>query len=414
MLIYIIFIFFIFFLTFISLDKKVYRIATFLTFLVYIFFVGFRFETGFDWLGYRNEFYSLDFNNNFLDEIFSKAELYKHEPFYVFSVYVIKYFLPDFFFIIFLSSFLLYYSYKKLAITFNINVNSLLLVVLLFSLFTVSFSVIRQSIAIAFFNLAIVNWVNKKHKKLVLFLVLAFLFHFSSILYIGVFFVSIFISRIKRVDIPFKIYGIILFVGVIIPQVITFDNSTRIGKKLNYYFSHNFNGNIFEIAFNLVLYLAILLFLYVLRKKATKQLSWILHYIILSILLSLIFFSINPIRNRIFYELIILLSIYLLVHKKSMFWLKDIKLLFLYGFGSVLFIASTLKLYSIAFTPYQSYFQVWFFNDYGNGEARQEYIYFKVYKEKYLKQKAIKQNKIVEYNEMVKRLEQNANINQKK
>jgi len=414
MITYIIFILLIFILTFISLDKKVYKIATFLIFLLYIFFVGFRFETGFDWLGYRNEFYSLDFNNNFWDEIFSKAKQYKHEPFYVFSVYVIKYFLPDFFFVTLLTSLLLYYSYKKLAMAFNININSLLLIILLFSLFTVAFSVIRQSLAIAFFNLAIVSWIRNKNRQFILFLLITFLFHFSSIIYIGLFFLSLFLSRIKRIDIPFKIYGILLIVGVIIPQFLTFDNSTRLGKKLNYYFSHNFSGNISEITFTLVLYLAILIFLYVLRKRAKKELSWMVHYITLSILLSLIFFSINPIRNRIFYELSILVSIYLLVHKKSMFWLKDIKLLFLYGFGSILFIASTLKLYSIAFIPYQSYFQVWLFNDYGNGEARQEYIYFKAYQEKYLKQKAIKENKINEYYRMVRQLEKKANVNQKK
>ena len=322
MLTYIIFILLIFILTFISLDKKVYKIATFLIFLLYILFVGFRFETGFDWLPYRNEFYSLDYNNNFWDEIFSKAERYKHEPFYVLSVYVVKYFLSDFFFVTLLTSLLLYYSYKKLAIAFNINVNSLLLIILLFSLFTVAFSVIRQSLAMAFFNFAIVSWTRNKNRQLVLFLIITFLFHFSSILYIGVFLLSILLSRIKRVDIPFKVYGIILFVGVIIPRILTFDNSSRIGKKINHYFSYNYNYNISEIIFNLVFYLAILIFLYVLRKRTNEKLHWMVHYITISILLSLVFFPINSIRNRIFYELTTIVSIYFLVHKKSKFWLR--------------------------------------------------------------------------------------------
>ena len=410
MLIYLIFISLLFALNFLSLDKKLQRLGTLLFFILYIFFVGFRFETGFDWLTYRDEFNAINFDNNFWNEIVDTAKEYKHEPFYVFSIYIIKFIFRDFFFVIFFTSLFLYYSYKQLATTFKINVNSLVFIILLFSLFTVHFSVIRQSIALSCFNLAIVAWQNKRKKKIYIFLLLSFLFHFSSIIYISLLLLSILLSKVKSTATLLKIYFSTFFIGFILPRIITFDNSTRIGNKINHYLNYDTTGNLGEIVFNLVLYFGVLIFLYSLRKKVSKNLNWMTHFINLSVLFSLIFFTINPIRNRIFYELCTIISVYFLIFKKSHYWYRDFKMMFLNSLGAILFMASILKFYSISFIPYQSYFQLWIFNDSGNGEARQEFIHYKAYRDELYKAKAKKEGKLKEYYKMVDKLKRDANI----
>lgn len=405
MVIYIAFITLIGGLCFLSLDKKHYKVSSIIVFILYVIFVGFRFETGFDWIMYTTEFKTINFENTFLDEILRISKKYSHEPFYVIIVYWIKFFFKDFFFITFLTSLLLYYSYKKIAQEFKININLLILSLLLYLLFTVHFSLIRQSLAIAFFNFAIVQWNKKDIKYTVLLLIVSFLFHFSAIIYISLFTSSVLLTKYRGRKLHYKLFLGLLMAGVFLPRNINFGDKTRIGRKLNFYFSYDFDVNILEVTFTIVFYISVLLLIAKIIKKLEDKYLWMANFVVLSIIVSISFISINTFRNRIFYQMIVVVAIIVLTYGNTIFWRKELQKTLFLMFGLTLYIASIVKFYGIAYIPYQSYFQVWFFDDYGNGEERHRFIRYTRHK-----QKAIDEGCLEEYYEKLNELKKEAGI----
>ena len=113
------------------------------------------------------------------------------------------------------------------------------------------------------------------------------------------------------------------------------------------------------------------------HKKINQQHLWKINYLLLSIAISLAFFKITSIRERIFYQLVIILMLFYFSAKKHLTKrhkiISKISLLF---FACTMYVSNLVKPTKIAHMPYQSYFQVWLFNDYGNGEERQKYVRF--------------------------------------
>ena len=270
MSVYILFIFLLTGLTSLSSKKEYVRVSTFLFFVSCVFFICFRFETGSDWLIYKREFLDINFDNNFYSEIFRLSKEHSHEPFFSLSVYVLKYITNSFFYTNFLGGIFILNSYYCLSKNYNINSNYFTLILLLFLIFTVHFSIIRQSVAMAFVNFGIIAWNKNDLWKLLLFFLLAFLFHNTSIIFITIFAVSIYISRALGNKIPFVLYGLIALL-YFIPKEITVSGDHRLITKINHYFNYIYYTNPLKTIYLIGFYLLIILLITKVHKKINQQ-----------------------------------------------------------------------------------------------------------------------------------------------
>lgn len=138
-------------------------------------------------------------------------ELDNREPLYKYFLYFLHFFSDNsqYFFVIFA---LLFFSLFFYFIINRKNVNSLLLFVFFFSLFSFKsmfINILRQGLSIMFLLNAYNFYCNSKKKKTILFTILSLAFHTTSIIPILLFLIS---KKIKnyRIGIIILIFGIIL------------------------------------------------------------------------------------------------------------------------------------------------------------------------------------------------------------
>lgn len=154
-------------LIFNSAIKTNVNILQWFVFALLIFFVGFRYETGYDWAMYRNFF---EFNT-FHDGI---------EFGYVFFIKFLRYFFDDyqslFFFTALVTYTFLYFGIKKYTKHTGI---ALILFLLIPGFFLNSLTIIRQELAIAIAFYAFSFLVDRKFLNYFILMVLAFSIHYS-------------------------------------------------------------------------------------------------------------------------------------------------------------------------------------------------------------------------------------------
>ncbi|WP_353167590.1 EpsG family protein [Acinetobacter sp.] len=150
-----------------SLIKTDIQLFQKIAFIFIVFFVGFRFETGYDWAMYRNFFEYDTFHHTI-------------EFGYVFFIKFLRVFFSDFqslFFFTALATYLfLYLGIKKYT---NHSSIAVLIFVLIPGLFLNTFSIMRQELAIviAFYAFSFLR--DKKFFIYLLLMILAFSFHYT-------------------------------------------------------------------------------------------------------------------------------------------------------------------------------------------------------------------------------------------
>lgn len=163
-----------------------------------VFFVSFRFETGFDWPVYKMLFSELQSRfTGFNASCFS--ENYNQEILFVGVLGVMSQVFADYeipqaiFSLFFLASIFLLGRAFRIA-----NIALFVALALSYIILTVGFSTVRQSLAIAAFNFAIVLYLNRRHYACAALLTLCLLFQYSAAMYVFAFLLAVATSRRYR------------------------------------------------------------------------------------------------------------------------------------------------------------------------------------------------------------------------
>jgi hypothetical protein len=175
-----------------------------------LLFIAFRFETGFDWPIYKLLFSQLQTEFTGWNTSCFVAN-YNQEYLFVGMLGGLATILPEYelaqaiFSVIFLAS--LFYIGKAFKLP---NLAFFIAIALSYIVFTVGFSTVRQSLAIAAFNFAIVAYLNKRNYTSAALLIICVLLQYISIIYVFAFAVTVFTYR--RFKIPIfdaAIFGVL-------------------------------------------------------------------------------------------------------------------------------------------------------------------------------------------------------------
>lgn len=158
-----------------------------LFFVFVVWFVTLRFETGFDWPVYKGLFNEMRLGFSAF-QLSKYASAYNGEPAFLLLLGALSFIFSKYEFAQLLFSVFFLASLFALGATFSKDkVYVFIAIALSYILLTVGFSTVRQSIAIAFFNFALIFY-YKGAKALVLpALALAVLFQYSAAIYVGAF-----------------------------------------------------------------------------------------------------------------------------------------------------------------------------------------------------------------------------------
>lgn len=154
-------------------------------FLILGVFAGIRFETGQDWIPYRDYFNDLDLSLGPFDSYFSNILNLKFEIGYFFLNYYIKLLGFSYSGVFLLSSIFCAYCVYKFTSQFVLNKFYIFAIYVSYSFIILHFAQVRQSLAIGIFLLACTNYLKEQNKsKAILISLLGLLFQFSSAIYI--------------------------------------------------------------------------------------------------------------------------------------------------------------------------------------------------------------------------------------
>ncbi len=359
--------------------------STGLIFFILLVFVGLRHETGYDWPVYKQQFEyfaSVPFGS-FINEPSLVFAAYNHEVGFVLFQYILSQILPSFELAQLVYLFILLGGICFLARAFEENDIALTLVlVTLFTMFTLEMSTLRQALAIACLNFGLGFFFRGKRFVAYLLIPLGLLFHISTVIYILALFGAKFV-RGKGSILTLSAGAFAL--GLSMPLIIGFasNNLGLISLKFAYYLDKQYSSNLAEQIFMLVLFGGIIFSSFTglesLRDQrdnpdARNRMTLFRISIILSVL-ALLFFDINTIRNRIFYENIILFSVLFAGHMGR---LTKLYRLMAVMAGLLFFGAQLIKPQSIAYTPYQNYLIDLVFSFESSGQARQDELFYQV------------------------------------
>lgn len=159
----------------IAKKKKENRIFVYGTFLYVIFIFGQRWMTGEDFPNYLN-YYILNFRG--------KEFLY-----FEFQNIFVKYKL-SFSLFIFIIFFVTTFNFYRLMLKFNKNILVMIYIYLFTELFFIQMTQIRQLIAVSFFVNGYFFFINKSRVKGIIYIIIAYLFHASTLLVVPFLFFS--------------------------------------------------------------------------------------------------------------------------------------------------------------------------------------------------------------------------------
>jgi hypothetical protein len=331
-----------------------------IVFLVSLFIIGFRYEMGFDWPFYKDIFDQIGiydvrgffenfeyfhlisrFETGFLILFYFGARLFKeYELFQAFA------------------TLLFFFSFFRLGRAMGTrNIGIALVLCHLFLLFSLEFSTLRQSVAIAFFNLGFAAYLKGKRVPVALYFLLAVTMQVSSVIYIVALLIAIGAPRnvwliflaLFFMVLPASMPVFVLSVADLLP--------TAVGNKLVYYITEREYGNsLIEGGISLAFYLSVLFILtFELRRQkltAVGRRNVLLKFGIVLVVLALLLFPITTLRNRVLYELVPFLS--LLAFSETL--LRRARLRFvLFGTGTLFFSIALIQTSSFMYVPYRNY-----------------------------------------------------------
>lgn len=285
--------------------------------LVSFFFVGFRFEMAYDWPYYKDMFQYLSGYgfSGFLQNYLSIQIQYPSEVGFLFLAHAFSQFVPEyewfqaFIYLVFLASF---WSLGK-SIRCQ-NIGAALIVVHLFLLFTLEFSTIRQAFAISLFNLGLAAYLANRKTQSILLIGSSIFFQVSALIYIGALVLAAINSRkmwvtaamVLLLSIPLVFPSLLIDLFSVFPS--------RAAEKLMFYFTERqIQLNWAEVAFALVFYSLIALMSFRIARISKHidepKLILLLKFNLILAIFALLFILEHVIRNRIFYQLVIVFSL---------------------------------------------------------------------------------------------------------
>lgn len=346
------------------------KISIILLFVFSALFIGLRFETGFDWPVYKEEFQILRSVDISLESIMRYSSYFQHEFGYVALVTLSSKILLDYEQFQLLVYILLFVSLLSVSKALKVrSFSDSFFIIVSFLMFTLMMSTMRQCVAIAMINFGVSFFVREKVFKSLFFALLALSFQISSGIYILVFFAA---STLKfkggRLTFIYAALGAVI-VSVAVNYIPVFE--LPIINKLNIYVSREFSSNIYERIFFITINVVALFHSVAMLKRASKKDKFIYRSISIMSAASIALLPITTIRNRIFYENIILYSFVLY---NSPYRTNAFKYL-ISVLGIVSFASSIVKQSRIAFIPYQNYVVFSVTGEQGDGYSRQQQVY---------------------------------------
>ena len=186
------------------LDKYLY----FMAMLILLFFAGLRFDTGWDYKGYKYYYELIPTLSEYVNNIEVFQSIY-FEPGFKLLMMLAKSCGLDFYGFQFLVSLISLIIINK---SIKIEKSKLLFIFVYFTtcFLFLNMSVIRQGIAVSFLYLAVNSLFNHSNKKAIIYLLIGCLFHFSLIVMLPILIIS------DREKISNKIFYILVTIAFIV------------------------------------------------------------------------------------------------------------------------------------------------------------------------------------------------------
>lgn len=295
-----------------------------LAFGLIVFFVGFRFETGYDWAMYRNFFEYNTFHSGI-------------EFGYVFLIKILRYFFNDyqslFLFTALMTYIFIYLGIKKYTIHTSI---ALALFLLIPGFFLNSLTIIRQELAIAITFYAFSFLVEKKYSKYLLLMIIAFSIHYSvAIAFFTHLVIWYFAPKIKYNYFYFIVIFSLFFLNFNIGSLVYYFAQ---GARYEFYQS----GESVSILKIFILNFLSLFYVYFSRKIVNKSVYniYIVAFVVVNVVYLNLFSSVIALSRIAYYfkifEIVLVAQLLFIFDKKA----RVLILLFIVLFYSTLFVSA--------------------------------------------------------------------------
>jgi len=342
-----------------ALTRRSNYLAVFLFVALNLWFVGFRYEVGFDWEIYKSQFeyFSQVRVSDFFSEFSFFQEKFTHESGFLLLAYIASQIFSTYE-MFHLAIFALFFS-SVLILARSMgsrNIIASFLIIHLFLLFTLEFSTLRQIAAISVFNIGLSRLLRGGGYLAYGYMIAAPFFHVSAIMYLLFLLAANGSSlRVWAYLLPLLALAIVIAIAGF-SQLPLVGSLGSVGAKLIWYFElREVNQNIFEQIFFLTFYPLIAIWAFFnFRKKSlpTGSNALVAKMVFVMAISALVFFGVNVIRNRILYELVILVSLAAFSDQARLnVYLRPILL----SWGAVFLAAALVKPSSFVFVPYQNY-----------------------------------------------------------
>lgn len=228
-----------------ELKKENKNILYCLIFILFVFISGFRHDVGGDWSTYINYY---DYFNNFVIENLLSLRILYHDIGYFFINYVSNKLSLTIYFVNLISSLIFCYGLFKYCSMFERRFLAILSSYP-YLFVVVSMGYTRQAIAIGLSLLAIEKLHKSNNKGFFIFILLAFIFHKSSLILFIIYFGSIIVS--PSFIVKNKIQSILFFLFIV---YVLFQSSDLLINKVDHYFLYNYDskGILYRISLLLV------------------------------------------------------------------------------------------------------------------------------------------------------------------
>nr|WP_276611276.1 EpsG family protein [Thioalkalivibrio sp. XN8] len=343
-----------------NLPKVSPGVRDFLVAGISFFFVGLRFEMAYDWPYYKEMFDYLSQYPfpQFLRNFVAIQLQYPAELGFLFLTYVFSQVVPDYEWFQSALYFAFLCSFWTLGRAVGCkNISAALIIVHLFLLFTLEFSTIRQAFAVSLFNFGLAAYLRGRGAMAFLLVSLSLFFQFSALLYIGALLLAATSTKrmwLSAVMVLFLAFPLV-FPGVILSLIPIFPS--RIADKLVFYFTErDLDLNILEAIFAVTFYVLIVVMSfrvsYVWRRSFDPRLYFLLRFLLVMSIVALVFIPEHVIRNRIFYEVVIVFSLLAFspyrIARSRYVWP-------VIAMGTVFMLVSFTRPSTFMYVPYQNY-----------------------------------------------------------
>jgi len=344
-----------------TIPRVSHGLRTFIAFATALYLIGFRYEVGYDWIVYKDLFdmaSSMDLRAPFYNVTLLQT-IFAFESGFILVVVLFAQVFGEYEYLQFLLYSIFLLSFWRLGTVMGCrNLPAALLIAHLFVLISLEFSTVRQALALSIFNFGLASWMTgKKQSAYVLFLV-ATTFQVSVLLYIFALMISV--GTRKQTWLVFLI-GVIASAPILFPAAFLGSISfapTFIAEKVEYYLLvREYNNSVADLLFFGVFLTAILLLVsrhlrLLKRSNAPREEVLLATLIIVLTILALSAFPVPTIRNRILYELVVLVALFCFSYRNVG---KSNIAFGLCVFGFVYFAATFARPTAFMYVPYQNF-----------------------------------------------------------